>query len=110
MIQKLKPARGRGSSSCNKPPADPGSGPSTANEGWIKPQNKNRTVQDILKFTKVSELPENFEPNRPDDMLCYFRAFTDEIMFEKMATETIRYAEQTRDTKSTERLDGSHKQ
>ena len=68
------------------------------NDGWAEPANVYGEVDlnNLSVFNRIGVILENLEPNGPTDVMCYFKAFIDDIMFQLMADETNRYAEQVK--------------
>ena len=81
-------------------PSRPRPNPADNNDenGWKETQNRYGEIEkeSLPIFDKISGLLENFVPNGPTDVMCYFNAFICEEIFEMIATETNRYAEQVR--------------
>ncbi|GFO01255.1 hypothetical protein PoB_002776000 [Plakobranchus ocellatus] len=78
------------------PPTPGPNRPTTPDDhGWAKPRNQYGDLdKDSLPiFNRISGLMENFVPDGPTDVMCYFNAFINENMFELMARETNRYAD-----------------
>ena len=86
-------------------PSRPRPNPADNNDenGWKETQNRYGEIEkeSLPIFDKISGLLENFVPNGPTDVMCYFNAFMCEEIFEMIATETNRYAEQVRTAKPT---------